>query len=176
MRSIFPRAYKDFLIAVSELFSSLDTALSQNNEVISFNPRLRRGTKIEMINSFFAILSAAYIFGIFFFADSNLVRQINVLNPMSILHIPLYGILTILLVLALQAGQMNHSKRGYIIASLVAMAVAALDEFCQSFIPSREASITDILLDVIGICLGVLFSWRILLLRRPGFFIKRKER
>jgi VanZ family protein len=79
---------------------------------------------------------------------------------MSLLHVPLYGILTILLVLALQIGPTNHSEWRYFFASLVAIAVASLDEFYQSFIPSREASVTDIFLDVGGIFLAIiLFHW-----------------
>jgi VanZ family protein len=129
-----------------------------------------------MKKSFFAIISAAYIFGIFFFADSAMINQISAYNPFSILHIPLYAILTTLLVLTLQGGQMPPSKQRYILASLVALIVAGMDEFYQSFIPSREASVTDIFLDVIGISLGIFFSWRILFWRGAGFFIKHKKR
>jgi VanZ family protein len=112
------------------------------------------------MNYFFAVLSATYVFGIFFLADSSLVSLFSVFNPMSLLHIPLYGILTLLLVLALQASQIHHPKLRYILASLVASTVGVLDEFHQSFIPSREASITDILLDVTGVFLALtLFHW-----------------
>jgi len=112
------------------------------------------------MNYFFVVLSAAYIFGIFFLADSPVVSQISVFNPMSLLHIPLYGILTILLLLALKTGPKNPSKWRYFWASLVAIALASLDEFYQSFIPSREASVTDIFLDVGGIFLAIiLFHW-----------------
>ena len=46
------------------------------------------------MNPFYAFLSAAYIFAIFFLADSGAVSQIGEFNPYSLLHIPLYGILT----------------------------------------------------------------------------------
>jgi VanZ family protein len=49
---------------------------------------------------FFTILSIAYIAGIFLWADSPIVEELSAFNPYSLLHIPLYGILTILLILS----------------------------------------------------------------------------
>ena len=46
---------------------------------------------------FFSILSIAYIAGIFLWADSPMVSDLASFNPYSLLHIPLYGILTVLL-------------------------------------------------------------------------------
>ena len=112
------------------------------------------------MNYFFAVLPAAYIFGIFFFADSQVVSQIAVFNPFSLLHIPLYGILTLLLVLALGPRSATNSKFRYTLAALIAVAVALVDEFYQSFIPSREGSITDVLLDVLGVSLALFLSLR----------------
>jgi VanZ family protein len=110
------------------------------------------------MNYFFAVLPAAYVFGIFFYADSQVVSRIAVFNPFSLLHIPLYGILTLLLVLALCSGSAVNCKPRYMLAALIAIGVAILDEFYQSFIPSREGSITDILLDVLGISLALFLS------------------
>ncbi|MFH1758107.1 MAG: VanZ family protein [Pseudomonadota bacterium] len=121
------------------------------------------------MNYFFVVLSAAYILGIFFLADSSLVSQISVFNPRSLLHIPLYGILTILLVLAFQARPTNYSKLRYIFAALVAIAVASCDEFYQSFIPSREASATDIFLDVVGIFLAIILFHQVSPFFERGF-------
>jgi hypothetical protein len=47
---------------------------------------------------FFSILSIIYIAGIFLFADSSVVSTLAAFNPYSLLHIPLYGILTVLLI------------------------------------------------------------------------------
>jgi VanZ family protein len=118
-----------------------------------------------MMNSFFLILSAAYIFVIFFWADSPVVSKLSVLNPFSILHIPLYGILTFFLVLSFPPGEKTRSKFRYIFPALIAIGVAILDEFYQSFIPSREASLVDVLLDILGI-----FLVMILFPRLPPFF------
>jgi VanZ family protein len=118
-----------------------------------------------MMNPFFLILSAAYIFVIFFWADSPVVSKLSVLNPFSILHIPLYGILTFFLVLSFPPGEKTRSKFRYIFPALIATGVAILDESYQSFIPSREASIVDVFLDILGI-----FLVMILFPRLPPFF------
>jgi VanZ family protein len=52
------------------------------------------------MNIFFSILSAAYIAAIFLLADSPVVNDVATFNPYSLLHIPLYGILTLLLILS----------------------------------------------------------------------------
>ena len=53
-----------------------------------------------MTQLLFSILSLAYIAGIFLLADSPVVADIAPFNPYSLLHIPLYGILTLLLILS----------------------------------------------------------------------------
>jgi len=108
------------------------------------------------MNYLFALLPAAYIFGIFFYADSPVVSQIAVFNPFSILHIPLYGILTLLLALALRPPSATNSRLRLALTALIAIAVAILDEFHQSSIPGREASIIDVFLDVLGVSLALL--------------------
>jgi VanZ family protein len=108
------------------------------------------------VNPHFSILSAFYIFTIFFWADSSAVSQISAFNPFSLLHIPLYGILTILLILALCPGNQMASRSRPIWAALIAVIVGALDEYHQSFIPSRDASLSDVLLDAVGAALILL--------------------
>jgi hypothetical protein len=48
-----------------------------------------------------SILSFFYIAGIFLLADSSVVSKLSPYNPYSLLHIPLYGILTALLIFSL---------------------------------------------------------------------------
>ncbi len=110
------------------------------------------------MNYFLALLPAAYIFGIFFYADSPVVSQIAVFNPFSILHIPLYAILTFLLVLTLRPPSAASSRVRLLLAALIAIGVAILDEFHQSSIPSREASIVDVFLDILGVSLALWLS------------------
>ena len=130
-----------------------------------------------------------YISGIFLLADSSVVSGLSAYNRYSLLHIPLYGILTVLLVLALMPlrdihvsqrtrvipdhsgepknlgistfqiypmDRINPATR-WLIAGFIAAGVAIADEFHQSFIPSRDGSITDVLLDIVGISLAIFF-------------------
>lgn len=46
-------------------------------------------------------------------------------------------------------------------ALLVAALYAATDEFHQSFVPSRDAAVADVLLDTAGAALGLLCLWRV---------------
>jgi VanZ family protein len=112
------------------------------------------------MNPFFTILSAAYIFGIFYWADSPAVSQIEPFNPYSLLHIPLYGILAFLLLRAVRSNFRAGFSSRFLIAGVIAAAVGALDEWHQSFIPGRDASFGDVLLDWVGIGLVMLLAIR----------------
>jgi VanZ family protein len=120
------------------------------------------------MNLIFTIFSIAYIFCIFFWADSPVVSNMATYNPYSLLHIPLYGILTILLVLSFRRKPSNPinpmnstNSRNPIIAGLIALVVAVADEIHQAYIPSRDASIIDVFLDIVGISLCLLLIKRI---------------
>ncbi len=133
----------------------------------------------------FTILSIVYIAGIFFFADSSVVSDLSSFNPYSLLHIPLYGVLTFLLIFSFlpsefkgfpklsndpndpndinvpndptnQRNQRNQSFR-FFIPDLIASVVAITDEIHQAYVPGRDASLTDVLLDFVGITLVLFF-------------------
>jgi len=153
---------------------------------------------------FFAVLSIAYITGIFLFAGSPVVSTLSEFNPYSILHIPLYGILTVLLTFSFipfefkdvrnvpnhsnqRSSGSTHSRidasthlphlpvysfthREFFIPGLIALAVGIADEIHQAYVPGRDASITDVLLDLVGIILTLFFiSW---LLKRKKSLIR----
>jgi VanZ family protein len=109
----------------------------------------------------FSILSIAYIAAIFLLAGSPVVRQLSRFNPDSLLHIPLYGVLTLFLIFSFgPRGQKSPKKTNnpisrFLIAGFIALAVGIFDEFYQSFIPGRSATVTDIFLDIIGISLMI---------------------
>ncbi len=113
------------------------------------------------MNPFFTILSAAYIFGIFFLADSSVASQIGEFNPYSLLHIPLYGVLTGLLLLALASKAGTNLAIRFHLAGWMAAAVGVLDEYHQTFIPSREGSVGDVFLDILGVVLVVILARRV---------------
>jgi len=171
------------------------------------------------MNPLFSILSSAYIAAIFLLADSPMVSDVAPFNPYSLLHVPLYGILTFLLIFSNFASpfkfinkrnQMNskdsidpkNSKNptnpinlsremrpalcsvetttwgslfhwdstnpinpinpiNFLVSGIIALVVAIADEIHQAYIPSRNASIMDVLLDIIGIILCIVFVKRI---------------
>ena len=134
------------------------------------------------MNIFFSVLSAAYIAGIFLLADSPIVFDVAPLNPYSLLHIPLYGILTLLLILSFSprrgkcvkptnsnnpSNSMNPSNPSnstnptkLLLSGLIALAVAIADEIYQAYLLTRNASVVDVFLDAVGIVLSILLFLR----------------
>jgi VanZ family protein len=113
---------------------------------------------------FFSILSIAYVAGIFLFADSSVVSTLSSFNPYSLLHIPLYGILTFLLIFSFvpMTQLPNYLITRFLVVGFIALIVAIADEIHQVYVPGREASITDVLLDLVGITLVLFFFFRLL--------------
>jgi hypothetical protein len=133
---------------------------------------------------FFRVLSAAYIAAIFLLADSPMVSDVAPFNPYSLLHIPLYGILTLLLIFSLAQrkksvnptnptnptnsmspiNSRNSSNPSnpinYLVAGSIALVVAIADEIHQAYLPNRDASVIDVLLDLVGIICCILLIRR----------------
>lgn len=109
-----------------------------------------------LLKLLFTILSISYVFGIFLFANSPMVSDLARFNPYSLLHIPLYGVLSVLLIFSFlpfrfnPINPINHS----FVPGGIALGVAIADEIHQSFIPGRDPSLTDVLLDLFGIILA----------------------
>ena len=120
---------------------------------------------------FFLTLSIAYVWAIFFLADSPVFYTLSSYNPYSLLHIPLYAGLTLLLVLSvfpsggwsfssirsmgfIETGSINARTR-FLICAFIAAAVAITDEIHQVFVLNRDGSVTDVLLDLLGIILVI---------------------
>ena len=120
------------------------------------------------MNPVYALLSAAYIFAIFFLADSGAASQIGEFNPYSLLHVPLYGVLTLLILLSLCTGKGRYSPKRLIAGGLISGIVGALDEFHQTFIPTRDGTWGDVFLDVLGVIIALL------VFRRFFPFLQRK--
>jgi VanZ family protein len=116
----------------------------------------------------FTFLSISYIAAIFLLADSPAVSEISAFNPYSLLHIPLYGIFTLLLILSFSKNSTNPkdsinpiNRINYLIAGVIALVIAVADEIHQAYIPSRKASVSDVFLDIIGIVLCIIIFKRI---------------
>ena len=129
----------------------------------------------SMQRAFFASLSCIYIAGIFLFADSPVVSDMSAFNPYSLLHSPLYGILTALLIFSFvplkfklinsinpknSTNSINSSNLNarFLLAASITSVVAIADEIHQAYVPDRDASITDVLLDLVGIVLVLFFA------------------
>jgi len=122
---------------------------------------------------FFTFLSIVYIAGIFLFADSSVVSTLSSFNLYSLLHILLYGILTFLLIFSFVPLKLNpvnpnnpinpnNLRSRFFIPGGIASIVAIADEIHQAYVPGRDASITDVLLDLCVITLVLFFFFRLL--------------
>ncbi|MDO9575444.1 MAG: VanZ family protein [bacterium] len=104
----------------------------------------------------FGLISAVYIALIFVLAGlPGRVRLIRVFNPLSLLHIPLYGLLTFFLVRTFVPKKGNPLIHSYnltlVFTTFLALLVAVLDEVNQIRIPGRGASGWDVVLDAVGV-------------------------
>jgi VanZ family protein len=119
----------------------------------------------------FRLLSVGYVAGIFLLADSSVVSDLAPFNPYSLLHIPLYGILTLLLFLSISFSKpvaknsVNSTNSTYstrfLIVGLVATMIGVTDEIHQAYIPGRNASVVDVFLDMVGVGLCLLVVKRL---------------
>ena len=73
-------------------------------------------------------------------------------------HLTEYAILAMLLWRALRSGTRWQIKVSilFLVAALASAIFAASDEFHQSFVPSRTASPTDVMIDICGALVGLL--------------------
>ena len=76
-------------------------------------------------------------------------------------HVAEYAVLGALAQHALWGAPTRTRRASALItlALLVCLVFAALDEFHQSFVPSRESSLRDVVLDGIGAIVGVFLFW-----------------
>ena len=121
-----------------------------------------------MTKFLFRLFSGAYIAGVFLFADSSVISDLSPFNPYSLLHIPLYGILTLLLFLSFVPLKSHSTHLTYstystrfLTVGLVATIVGIADEIHQAYGPGRNASAVDVFLDVVGIALCLFILWRL---------------
>lgn len=104
----------------------------------------------------YLLLALVYMGGIYWLSSrSNLgVKGVDA----SLLHIPLYAGLAFCLVKALSETLPRQAISWRLpgFAFTVAAAYAVADEWHQSFVPGRDASSGDFILDLVGICLTLL--------------------
>ena len=81
-------------------------------------------------------------------------------SPDKILHAIVFGILAFLLVCSLAPPHARTWRRVWLVTLAVAL-YGLTDEYHQSFVPGREASMYDALADALGgLAVAVSFYWR----------------
>ena len=121
-----------------------------------------------------------YIASIFVLAGSPVAETLSELNPYSLLHIPLYGIMTFLLVFSIvpiprgfkvgsirlggdstrpRSADTTGRMLRFFVSGAIALAVGILDEVHQLSVPGRDASAGDVILDLVGIVIALLFCF-----------------
>ena len=75
-------------------------------------------------------------------------------------HLLLFGVLALLLLLAL-AGSKRPAGTVQIVAVVGAVLYGVSDELHQSFVPGRDASVLDVVVDTIGATIAVVFWTRL---------------
>jgi len=126
------------------------------------------------------VLSIFYIASIFILAGSPVVETLSEFNPYSLLHIPLYGIMTVLLVFSMVPisrkfkdgaippdSDLSRASSGgapdltirLLLAGGIAWVVGIFDEVHQLYVPGRDGSISDVVLDMVGIAIALLLCF-----------------
>jgi VanZ family protein len=75
-------------------------------------------------------------------------------------HVTEYAVLGVLLLRAIR--HRHFGRRVWIdfgVTLIVALALAAADEFHQSFVPTRTSSPVDVMIDVCGVLIGLAIYW-----------------
>ena len=86
----------------------------------------------------------------------DLTYELTQFTIRKLAHLTEYGILSALWFRAVRADERGWTLRWSLIAVLIAVVVASLDEFHQSFVPSRTASPLDVVIDTCGAVLAQL--------------------
>jgi len=76
----------------------------------------------------------------------------------NLLHIPMFGLLAYLWLNALTKNGCPAKKK-LIITIIITLGYGCLDEFHQLFVPGRYASLSDVVMNIMGITIGISFSY-----------------
>jgi VanZ family protein len=103
----------------------------------------------------YGLAAIGYMTGIFLLSSWQTSHAPASPLVLKLLHLPLFAGLAASLLLGLTQGHWSRavSWQGYGVIALVAGSYAAFDEWHQSIVPGRSASVGDVLLDCVGITL-----------------------
>ncbi|HPP66319.1 MAG TPA: VanZ family protein [bacterium] len=118
-------------------------------------------TKIETtINWIFLIVWMGIIYLFSSIPDLRISEQWWDLIVRKIAHLCEFFILALLWYKALITTKQNFSRKNLIFISCVfSIAYALLDEFHQSFVPTRNAALKDVFIDTLGILVFATLIW-----------------
>lgn len=126
--------------------------------IIIFNFSNQNGLESSMVSRKVTI----FILNIFGDYDDTLLteeEEVIVENTESVIrkvaHFSIYTILGVLLMSLTETYEISNKKR-ILISLLIGIFYAALDEIHQIFIPGRTALFTDVLIDTLGVLVGML--------------------
>jgi len=96
----------------------------------------------------------AWMLLIFFLSSGPVNPSVNEM-PDYLLHSGAYAVLYVALFWAVHEGlALMRGRGGYILPGVITVLYGLSDEFHQSFIPSRDANVHDLLADVCGAIIG----------------------
>jgi VanZ family protein len=118
-------------------------------------PRLlRRPVPPARIDARYALLTAAYLMVIYWLSSlpdlSGPTQDPLTLFLLNLGHLPLFAFLAFCVLKTLKTVGNSWWPR-YALAFAASAACGALDEFHQSFVPGRDASVGDFVVDLVGI-------------------------
>jgi VanZ family protein len=116
-----------------------------------------------LAKKYYALLPFSYMLVIFIMSsipgNSGLLTRgvlstILIPTVQNLLHIPLFGLLAILWIIAFK--RYSFKDRSCLTwAVTISMGYGFLDEIYQHFIPGRHTSLTDIFLNLVGVFVGI---------------------
>ena len=111
-----------------------------------------RTAQLELRYSVLTLAAVAMIYVLSSIPDLGASERDPLLGlAWNLSHVPAFGVLALLLLHAISRTTRAASWDRYGLAFLGSAAYAAVDEWHQSFVPGRHASVIDFLLDLVGI-------------------------
>jgi VanZ family protein len=91
-------------------------------------------------------------------ANAHMLRLMH-FGIRKLAHITEFGVFSVTIFHGIRGPQSGWQLKWAIITLLIAAAYAGLDEWHQSFVPLREPSVRDVLIDTTGALLAQLLVW-----------------
>lgn len=106
--------------------------------------------------------------------ESFFLELVEKINPIirKLAHLSIYTIGGVLLLTFVNTFEISKNRKSYL-ALITGVLYAISDEIHQYFIPGRSCEIRDVLIDTLGLIIGILLSW--LIIKKIEKTRKKKE-